>query len=219
MKNSDKIAYGFLISIFGLSLYFDITDPDFFDTVFSAEDGIVEYLTAVMLFSVSMLCCVRFFKLWRFTSVGWKMGVLGFALLFFFATGEEISWGQRIFNIESGDFFVNNNAQGETNLHNLVVDGKKVNKIIFSQLLMVIMALYLIVIPLLYRKNAWLKKLMDRFAVPVVRWHHTLAFITATLLILVHTSGRKWETYELAFGVIFFLIFLHPLNAFIYRKS
>ncbi|MGK0308360.1 MAG: hypothetical protein ACI8RP_001322, partial [Urechidicola sp.] len=51
------------------------------------------------------------------------------------------------------------------------------------------------------------------------RWHHTIAFLTATALILTMPSTRKWELYELAFGVIFLLIFLNPLNKYIYYKK
>ena len=53
----------------------------------------------------------------------------------FFGAGEEISWGQRIFHIESSKFFNENNSQKETNLHNMIVDGVKLNKLIFSNLL------------------------------------------------------------------------------------
>lgn len=48
---------------------------------------------------------------------------LGFyALLSFFAFGEEVSWGHHLFNYaEHIPLIVENNAQGETNLHNLNV--------------------------------------------------------------------------------------------------
>ncbi len=134
------------------------------------------------------------------------------AIAFFFAAGEEISWGQRIFNIQSSEYFIENNAQHETNLHNMVVDGKKVNKLIFSQLLTIMLVIYLLILPVVYRKVASIKKLANKFAVPIVKWHHTIAFLIATGLIIFVHSGKKWELYELAFAVIFFLIFLNPLN-------
>jgi len=40
------------------------------------------------------------------------------ALACFYVTGEEISWGQRLFNIATPDFFRAHNLQQETNLHN-----------------------------------------------------------------------------------------------------
>ena len=42
------------------------------------------------------------------------------ALAGFYVVMEEISWGQRLFAIESPEFFVENNVQGETNLHNFL---------------------------------------------------------------------------------------------------
>lgn len=44
---------------------------------------------------------------------------LALALFFFFIAGEEISWGQRIFNIATPESIAEVNAQQETNLHNL----------------------------------------------------------------------------------------------------
>ena len=112
-----------------------------------------------------------------------------------------------------------NNAQGETNLHNMVVEGKKINKIIFSQLLTIVLVIYVFILPLVYRKIEWIKNLVDSFAVPIVKWHHSIAFLCATGLLMFMPSSRKWELYELAFGVLFFLIFLKPFNQFIYSKN
>lgn len=221
MKNLtaiDKLAYSFLIIIFGLGIYFANTDLAFFDEVYTAEDGLVEAGSALFLLSSSMLLAFKFFKLFKHKKILWKVGMLGLILVFFFGAGEEISWGQRIFNVESSEYFLQNNAQGETNLHNMVVDGKKINKIIFSQLLTLILFLYLIVTPILFRKVEWFKNLVNTFAVPIVKWHYTIAFLIGTLLLLFINSGRKWEIYELAFSVIFLLIFINPLNKNIYSK-
>lgn len=101
----------------------------------------------------------------------------------------------------------------------MVVDGKKINKIIFSQLLTIILVLYLIVTPFLYRKYDWIKNLINTFAVPVVKWQYTIAFLVGTALLVFMNSNRKWEIYELSFSVIFLLIFLNPLNKGIYTKD
>lgn len=215
----DKIGYALLLVILGLGLYFAFTDANFFDNTYTREDGAVEYSTSIMLFFIALLCISRLRKLNKYKPLLWKLGVLGFALIFIFGAGEEISWGQRIFGIESGDFFKENNAQEETNLHNLVVGGTKLNKLIFSQLLMIVMLMYLLIIPILYRKKENIKNLLNKCAVPVVKWHHTIAFIMCTVLVLIIPSSRKWELYELAFGVIFFLIFLNPLNHYIFKKD
>lgn len=220
ITTTEKRGFFVLAIVFVLSLYFGFTDVDYFDNNFSVEDGPVEWGTAIMLFCVSVFSLVKLISLWKHKSIAWRFGFVMFTLLFFFAAGEEISWGQRIFGIESSEYFIENNAQGETNLHNMVVGGKKLNKIIFSQLLTLITVLYLVLAPILYRKKMWAKNLLNKFGVPVVYWHQTIAFVVSTVIILVIPSNRKWEVYELAFALIFFLIYLNPLNKdIIYTRS
>ena len=138
------------------------------------------------------------------------------APIFLFGAGEEISWGQRIFNVQSSEYFLENKEQGETNLHNMVVGKTKINKFIFSQLLTIILVIYLLITPFLYRKYEWIKNLADKFAVPIVQWHHTISFSTCTFLLVFISSDRKWEIYQFAFSIIFLLIFINPLNKEIY---
>lgn len=216
LTNIDKAAYLFLIVIFGLGIYYANTDLTYFDEVYTVEDGFVENGSAIFLLSSSMILLYRFFKLFKHKDLFWKIGVLAMALVFFFGAGEEISWGQRIFNVESSQYFIENNAQGETNLHNMVVGETKINKLIFSQLLTVVLVIYLIIAPFLYRKFEWIKNLANKFAVPIVQWHHTISFLIGTLLLVFISSNRKWEIYELAFSVIFLLIFIKPFNKEIY---
>lgn len=219
LTNIDKAAYLFLIAIFGLGVYYANTDLQYFDEVYTVEDGFVENGSAIFLFSSSLLLLYRFFKLFKHKDLYWKFGILAMAVVFFFGAGEEISWGQRIFNVESSQYFIENNAQRETNLHNMVVGETKINKLIFSQFLTFVLVVYLIIAPFLYRKFEWIKNLANKFAVPIVQWHHTIAFLTGTGLLLFITSTRKWEIYEFAFSVIFLLIFINPFNKEIYKAK
>ena len=219
LTNIDKAAYLFLIVIFGLGIYFANTNLTYFDEVYTVEDGFVENGSAIFLLASSLLLLFRFFKLFKQKAFFWKVGILAMAVVFFFGAGEEISWGQRIFNVESSQYFLENNAQGETNLHNLVVGETKINKLIFSQILTVVLVIYLIITPYLYRKFDWVKNLANKFAVPIVQWHHTFAFLIGTGLLLFITSTRKWEIYEFAFSVIFLLIFINPFNKEIYKAK
>ncbi|SFU32762.1 hypothetical protein SAMN05216480_101761 [Pustulibacterium marinum] len=219
ITRTEKRGFLLLAIVFALSYFFAFTNMDFFEHGFIVEDGPVEYGTAVMLFCTSILSIVYLIKYHKNKSLTWKFGLVMFAILFFFAAGEEISWGQRIFDIQTGEYFMEHNRQKEMNLHNLEVGGKKLNKIIFSQLLTLVIVVYLLIVPVLYRKKKWAKNLLDKFAVPVVYWHHTIAFIVCTLLVLIIPHHRKWEVYELDFSLIFFLIFLNPFNKEIYSKS
>ncbi len=219
LTRTEKIAFLFLTLTFLLGVYYANTNENYFVTVYVKEDGAVEYMTAFLLFCSSILMFSRFFKQFKNHKLLWKIGVFSIAFVFFFGAGEEISWGQRIFGIESSEYFSENNAQGETNLHNMVVNGKKVNKIIFSQLLTIVLVIYLIILPFMYRKLEWTKKLVDSFGVPIVQWQHTIAFLICTALLLFIGSEKKWELYELAFSVIFLLIFLNPFNKGIYKLN
>lgn len=215
----DKLAYSLLLVIFAFGVYFEFTNLTYFEEVYTKEDGLAEYGTALILFLIGLLLLVRFIKLRKIKKVLWQLGIVCLAALFIFAAGEEISWGQRIFNIESSEYFIENNTQGETNLHNMVVGDTKINTLIFSQLLTLVMVLYLIFTPFLYRRFSFIKRLADTFAVPIVKWHHTIAFLVVTGIVAIQSSSRRWELYELAFAVIFLLIFLNPLNKNIYTSK
>lgn len=218
MQTIDKIGYLILVVIFGIAIYAGFANPLYFNAVLAVEDGPVETGTTLMLLLVCGLCWYRLVFLWGAKPALWKACTFLWGLLFFFAAGEEISWGQRLLRLQPGEFFLENNAQSETNLHNLVVSGKKINKLIFSQLLLVVLIVYLIIVPFIYRKTKRFQTLVNQLAIPVVKWHYTVAFATATLLVVLIPADRKWEVYELAIGFIFFLIFLNPLNKTIYKK-
>lgn len=219
ITRTDIYGYILLLTAFGIGIYYAYTDPAYFNEQYAQEDGPIEYATTFMLLCISLLCFARFISLYKHKKIGWKIGVLGFALLFLFGAGEEVSWGQRIFDIESSDYFKEFNLQGETNIHNIIVGDIKINQLIFSQILTGVLIIYLLVLPLLYRAKNSIQKLTTTFAIPIPRWHHTLAFVATTLFVLLIPADRKWELYEFAFGLIFFLIFLRPLNLSVFSKG
>ena len=63
LTNIDKAAYLFLIVIFGLGIYFAKTDLTFFDEVYTREDGLIEFASAIFLLASSLLLLFRFFFL------------------------------------------------------------------------------------------------------------------------------------------------------------
>ena len=214
---TEILGYSFLALIYAFGIYFANTNKPYFDDVYTREDGFVEYATAAMLLCISILSFSRLVRLWRTTPLLWKVGTLGFALIFLFGAGEEVSWGQRIFGWQSSEYFIEHNAQQETNLHNMVVDGTKINKLIFSQILIAVLVIYLLILPILYRKVTAIKNLVNSFAVPVVQWTHIIAFIVFTVLLVLMPSSKNPEVHELALGVIFFLIFINPYNKNIFK--
>jgi hypothetical protein len=83
------------------------------------EDGIIEYVTAAFYFlgffvGLYLVRKVLAKRDYLFTALYGCM-----TLAFLFIGFEEISWGQRILAVESGEFFKEANIQGEIGMHNL----------------------------------------------------------------------------------------------------
>jgi cytochrome bd-type quinol oxidase subunit 2 len=183
------------------------------------EDGPVEWLTVFGLLLGVIVCIARFFKLfrkrtWWFLTVTFLIG-----LGLFFVAGEEISWGMRILGIHPSEFFEKNNAQHETNFHNLIVDGVKVNKLVFSLLLSIALGIYLVIVPIVYQKNQAVKNFFDRSAVPIPRLYQVISFIALFIVVELLPHEKKAELLECGTGLLFFLIVRFPKNEFIFRGS
>jgi len=89
------------------------------------EDKYFENVGAIGFFLTSLVFFYGFIKSLKSKLViDWyirlqRVIVIGLAFIFFFAGGEEISWGQRIFNIQTPEALAEVNVQGETNIHNI----------------------------------------------------------------------------------------------------
>lgn len=96
----------------------------FFNSLYlslDSEFGFLELSGAAALLLTSILLFVSCYK-WNKISAtkNRKFWLLFFAgLLFFWAFGEEISWGQHFFGTETPAWLAEINAQNETNLHNI----------------------------------------------------------------------------------------------------
>lgn len=208
----ESFFYAILLQFVVFGLYFAHTNLEYFESVFAVEDGLVEWLTVCWLLLTSILCIKRFVTLQGKRPKFFLAMLLIFSALFIFGAGEEISWGQRLFNVQSSDFFQTHNAQGETNLHNLVVSGKKINKMIFGLLLGIIIGVYCLILPTLARKYKPVMKLVQKFAIPIPRGRHVLAYLLLFLLVEINPSPKRGELIEFGGTLIFFLIFLNPWN-------
>lgn len=90
------------------------------------EDGLYEYLTSLF-FGVGAALYLRLFLVARpgcdllLLRTRRNVFFLALAALFLFGCGEEISWGQRLFDIETPAGLEAANMQGEINIHNLAL--------------------------------------------------------------------------------------------------
>ena len=122
-----NFLYGTVILCLLILIYFVvlIQSPEKV-TRLTREDGIIESLAAVFYFFAAGLLFYLFFKSKsvhkkHFLKTKRNYFFLLLGLFFLFCGGEEISWGQRIFEIATTDRLKEINNQGETNIHNLYI--------------------------------------------------------------------------------------------------
>ena len=139
-------------------------------------------------------------------------------MIFLFGAGEEISWGQRIFQIKSPSFFLQNNSQGEINLHNLYFYNHKINKIFFGTFLSIVMVFYLLIMPWLYNRYKKFAASLDSWAIPIPRGFHTISCLVLFFIIQMSASAKKGELLEFANCWVVLIIFLRPLNRSMFSR-
>lgn len=108
------------ISVFFIILYIKLVFPDAY-ILLIREDSVIEYMQFLFYFISSVISSFISIKLLRnkMTLHGVLHGILTVGLLL--VSLEEISWGQRFFDIATPDYFEQHNVQNEISLHNLGV--------------------------------------------------------------------------------------------------
>lgn len=116
IKNHILFVITFL-SFYLIYLFSRLFYPKTFFLMFFSEDGLFEYLTAIFFIAASILFLLSLSKkhTWFINSY---ISILG--LLCFFVGMEEISWGQRIFGMQTPERLKEINYQDEITLHNLI---------------------------------------------------------------------------------------------------
>lgn len=146
------------------------------------EDGIIESATALLFALAAVLFTLAYRR------ARWPLNLL-FAALFVFAAGEEISWGQRLFDWQTPEVLQTLNVQQETNLHNLAgLHGK------LEHLFNAFCLLYMLLLPLL--ANAWpaLRRRCERWRVPLAPPAFGLLLALNTLLAMaVYFSPQVFQ--------------------------
>ena len=129
----------------------------------TGEDGPYETVGALAFLVAGLLFAALFARTWRGDRCWW---FLALAVLFLFAAGEEISWGQRV--LGWGDVDRSTNVQGETTLHNLeVFDTVEGGWLKFPRLFLLFWLGWLVALPLLAHAIAPVGNLARRLRLPV----------------------------------------------------
>lgn len=122
------LIFIFPVILFHIFLYVKLELPNIYISIVQ-EDSVVENMQAVIYlasFIISLFVTIKFLRS-KMTSHCVLYGILTLGLLFIM--NEEVSWGQRIWGIQTPDFFEQYNFQKEISLHNLKPIQKKIQGI------------------------------------------------------------------------------------------
>ena len=206
------------------AVYISRIDPDAFRYSLVVEDGFVESVTVVVLLTAMVVCLRRFMQLRGERSPLFLFVTFLLGALCLFGAGEEISWGQRIFGLESPEFFEENNAQGEIGLHNLVIEIEgeevKLNKLIFGTGLALAMLIYLFVATPLYRRRPAVTKFFDAIAAPMPRNYQIIGYLVIVAVVeLLIDHSKRGEMTEFAACIMFALNVIYPDNEALFEPG
>jgi hypothetical protein len=185
-KPGKRIPLFAAIAAIILLAYFTIYLPEETFLSLSQEDGVFEYLTALLFLGAS----VGFFLLFAnpryfqrkedqalYSTYGRRYVFLILGLMFFFGFGEEISWGQRILGFATPEKLEAKNVQEEFNIHNLEVFNIKSKEGVRKEGLQALFTMkqmflatflgYLLLVPLFSRYVKPVDKLLKTFYIPV----------------------------------------------------
>ena len=172
------------------------------------EDGVIQYATAFLFLGSAGLSLRLSIKL---PEKRRKYAHLILALGFLLCFGEEISWGQRIFNFSTPELTKLYNTQGEFNLHNSL--GYSADHIFIAGVF-----IYGAIIPFLAIRNPFILRLFDLTGLPLASLGLSIGFVMTSLLhnwtvysLLERTPLRIAETRELlsALGFLILMIETH----------
>lgn len=140
--------------------------------IITKEDGIIEYLSVLFLLAC---CCFAAILAFKFSdNRARRITHTLLALLFFVMAGEEISWGQRLFNIETPEVLENINIQGELNFHNLF--GYMTDHMFIAAIF-----IYGFIMPVISQLTLFSHKFFDYLGIPIASPGLAVGFLVASL--------------------------------------
>jgi hypothetical protein len=212
--------YPILILFVIFAIYISRTNLFYFESAIVAEDGFFQWMIFYTLLFASIMCFYRANLLKPFRGAVFATCLVLGGIVFLAFAMDEMSWGQRIFNFSSPQFFLTHNTRMQFNLHHLVINGFHFNNIIFTFAIKIIATLYFLVLPFFYTKLDKIKKYVNRFAVPLPRYTQTGAYIVLAALIRLIPSDLRFVIFEFGFYWILVLMMYNPLNDEVFsRKS
>ena len=211
-----------LVAVFlAFAVVLSAVNPAAFADEFTVEDGFIEWVTSITLFGAFCYSAYRLVTAWPLFGYRGRFILLLVAAVCLFGAGEEISWGQRVFDIETPQSLIERNAQKEMNLHNLTFEwnGKevKINRLVFGRGLTLALLLYLFVLAPLHRRNLRVRRLVDSWAIPMPTVYQVVAYLAVVVVVeLLIDSSKRGEMTEFAGAIVFMLNVVYAANRHIY---
>ena len=171
------------------------------------EDGIVEWMQFLCFSVISVLVAFVASERWKKSpriSIE-LLALVGVSALTALAALEEVSWFQRVLNVQSPEFFVQNNRQAETNLHNLALGSASLHKTVLLKLIFIVGMTHNLVLPLLARSRPGVKRWVESMGLylpPLAAAIPYLVLVILSHLLIDHP--RKGELGE-TFGAVHYL--------------
>ena len=149
------------------------------------EDHYFENVGAISLFAasaISLFAFMRALNMRDILRIHWiKLLVYGaLAMLFFFGAGEELSWGQRVFHIQSPSGLAQENIQQELKIQNLAIV-EKASFLNANNIYTVFWMGFAVVIPFVSLVWKRFKQFSEKFT-PIVYWGIGVLFLLDYLL-------------------------------------
>jgi len=163
------------------------------------EDGPVEWLQFILFAAAGIV--------WIITAFHYRSSRKQFIFTLFlcmvciFLAGEEISWGQRIFAIDTPVPFVENNYQNEMNLHNMEFLGyKDLSYLAFGVFFLTLGVL----LPLAKAISQKISNFLDNVCLPVVN----IAYVPCFLAVFSITASNSTMLYQILLPLMVGIPFL-----------
>lgn len=219
IRKIEFVSFLLTFIIFCIGVSYSYIDLYYFQQVYLGEDGFLEWTEVLIFITIAILNLRRgyfHFKLNREI----KLIFLFFTALFFFGAGEEISWGQRIFDFTIPNQIKTHNIYSQFNLHGIHIFGIKLHSLIFSDLLTLVLIAHLAISPILYKYSLYFKKIIQKMLIPIPRFYHSLYYAViffGTMFFVSDKSNEEGELIEFVGSCIYLFIFLNPINTEIFH--
>lgn len=207
-KNPAIMTAVFLnIAFILLGIYYIQTNVDAF-TRYTKEDGFVEWMQFLTFTTAALfLFFVTFERIHRGEAIKRleNLGILCLGLLFFFASMEEISWFQRIADIQASDFFLSHNKQAETNLHNLKIGDVGINKLIFGKILFIGLIFHNVILPFLSIKKPKIRHWVESKGLFLPPLQLVAVYLSLAIILEIFVVHKREKEILEAIGAIHYL--------------